>query len=66
MEDKLRIRDMEAADVEASSVIEREAFSMPWSAADFLEMVEADYASYYVAAAESEGWRTREKSPMWQ
>ena len=40
MEDKLRIRDMEAADVEASSVIEREAFSMPWSAADFLEMVD--------------------------
>lgn len=40
---------MEAADVEAASVIEREVFSMPWSAEDFLEMVEADYASYYVA-----------------
>lgn len=54
MEDELKIRDMEAADVEASSVIEREAFSMPWSAADFLEMVEADYASYYVAELNGE------------
>ena len=40
--------------MEASSVIEREAFSMPWSAADFLEMVEADYASYYVAELNGE------------
>ena len=48
-EGMLVIRDMEAADVEAASVIEREAFTMPWSAGDFLEMVEADYASYYVA-----------------
>ena len=45
----LQIREMEAADVEAASEIEREVFSMPWSAGDFLEMVEADYASYYVA-----------------
>lgn len=50
----LVIRDMEAADVEAASVIEREAFSMPWSAGDFLEMVEADYASYYVAELDGE------------
>ncbi|MDE7330834.1 MAG: ribosomal protein S18-alanine N-acetyltransferase [Lachnospiraceae bacterium] len=45
----LLIREMEAADVEAASKIESEAFSMPWSAQDFLEMVEADYAYYYVA-----------------
>lgn len=45
----LLIREMEAADAEAVSVIERESFSMPWSAKDFLEMVEADYAHYYVA-----------------
>lgn len=45
----LRIREMQAADVEAASRIESEAFSMPWSARDFLEMVEADYAYYYVA-----------------
>ena len=43
------IREMKASDVEAVSVIEREAFSMPWSADDFLEMVEADYAHYYVS-----------------
>lgn len=45
----LLIREMEAADAEAVSVIERESFSMPWAAKDFLEMVEADYAHYYVA-----------------
>ena len=43
------IREMKASDVEAVSEIEHEAFSMPWSAEDFLEMVEADYAHYYVA-----------------
>lgn len=48
----LQIREMEAADVEAASRLESEAFSMPWSARDFLEMVEADYASYYVAELE--------------
>lgn len=46
---KVIVRRMKAADVEAASVIEREVFSMPWSAEDFLEMVEADYAYYYVA-----------------
>lgn len=48
----LRIREMNASDVEAASRLEREAFSMPWSARDFLEMVEADYAHYYVAESE--------------
>lgn len=48
----LLIREMEASDVEAASKIESEAFSMPWSARDFLEMVEADYAFYYVAEAD--------------
>ncbi len=43
------VREMKASDVEAVSEIEHEAFSMPWSAEDFLEMVEADYAHYYVA-----------------
>lgn len=45
----LRIREMEAADVETVSKLESETFSMPWSAKDFLEMVEADYAYYCVA-----------------
>ena len=48
----LQIREMEAADVEAASRLESKAFSMPWSARDFLEMVEADYANYYVAETE--------------
>lgn len=48
-EKRTRIREMEAADVEAASRLESEAFSMPWSARDFLKMVEADYANYYVA-----------------
>ena len=43
------VRELTAADVEAVSKIEAETFSMPWSADDFLEMVEADYAYYYVA-----------------
>lgn len=50
----LVIREMKAADVEAASIIESEAFSMPWSAKDFLEMVEADYAYYYVAELDGE------------
>ena len=50
----LQIRDMEATDVEAASRLESEAFSMPWSARDFLEMVEADYANYYVAEADGQ------------
>lgn len=44
-----RIRALEAADAEAVSEIEEEAFSQPWSAKDFMEMAEADYAYYYVA-----------------
>lgn len=50
----MKIRDLTAADVEAASRIEQEAFSMPWSPRDFLEMVEADYAYYYVAEVEGE------------
>ena len=50
----LVIRGMAAKDVEAASRIESEAFSMPWSAEDFLEMVEADYAYYYVAELDGE------------
>ncbi|GFI47440.1 ribosomal-protein-alanine acetyltransferase [Lachnospiraceae bacterium] len=45
----VQIREMMPGDVEAASEIEREAFSMPWQAKDFLEMVQADYAHYYVA-----------------
>lgn len=48
------IRELTAEDAEAVSQIEKEAFSMPWSVQDFLEMTEADYAHYYVAQADGE------------
>ena len=48
------VRELTREDVEAVSKIEAETFSMPWSPEDFLEMVEADYAYYFVAEAEGE------------
>ena len=48
------IRELLAADAEAVSQIESATFSMPWKAQDFLEMVEADYAYYYVAEVDGE------------
>ncbi len=48
------IRELTAADAPAVSKIEEETFSMPWSVQDFLEMVEADYAYYYVAETDGE------------
>ncbi len=45
----LQVREMTASDVETVSLLESKVFSMPWSAGDFLEMIEADYAYYYVA-----------------
>lgn len=48
------IRELRAEDAEAVSRIEEAAFSMPWKVGDFLEMVEADYAHYYVAEIDGE------------
>lgn len=45
----LQVREMTASDVGTVSLLESKVFSMPWSAGDFLEMIEADYAYYYVA-----------------
>ena len=45
----IQIRPLEEQDVKAVSEIEGRSFSMPWKEADFLEMVKADYAYYYVA-----------------
>ena len=50
----MRIRELTEADVVEVSRIEQEVFSMPWSPEDFLEMVEADYAYYYVAEEDGE------------
>lgn len=46
------IRPMRQEDVEPVSSIEAATFSMPWSADDFREMVEAAYAHYFVAEVE--------------
>lgn len=53
-DEKMIIRELKETDVEAVSKIEQEVFSMPWSPKDFLEMVEADYAYYYVAEEDGE------------
>ena len=51
---ELVIRELVSEDAQAVSEIEQESFSMPWSPRDFLEMVEADYAYYYVAEVDGE------------
>ncbi|MDE6976825.1 MAG: ribosomal protein S18-alanine N-acetyltransferase [Lachnospiraceae bacterium] len=48
----MRVRELTRQDVDAVCRIEEESFSMPWKAGDFLEMIEADYACYYVAEEE--------------
>ncbi len=47
--EQIIIRSMETKDAEIISAIEAKTFSMPWKVGDFLEMIEADYAYYYVA-----------------
>mgnify|MGYP002510189554 CR=1 FL=1 len=42
-------REMTAADVPFISRLEEETFSMPWSAASFLQMIEKEDTAYYVA-----------------
>lgn len=51
---ELEIKDliidiMKAEDVHEASLIEEEAFSMPWKESDFLEMIMRPYAHYFVA-----------------
>lgn len=45
----MQIRELRAEDMPAVARIEAEVFSEPWTERDFLEMVEADYAHYFVA-----------------
>ena len=45
----LSIRELQASDIELLSRIEAEAFSMPWSARDFEELLHRDYCIYLVA-----------------
>lgn len=42
-------REMREADVPFISRLEEETFSMPWSAASFLQMIEKEDMAYYVA-----------------
>lgn len=42
-------RDMTPQDVPFISRLEEETFSMPWSSASFLQMIEQENARYYVA-----------------
>ncbi|MCH5261071.1 MAG: tRNA (adenosine(37)-N6)-threonylcarbamoyltransferase complex dimerization subunit type 1 TsaB [Lachnospiraceae bacterium] len=46
---KITYRRMTPADVPFISKLEQETFSMPWSADSFLEMIDREDASYYVA-----------------
>lgn len=46
-------REMEEKDVEAVSKMEKENFSVPWSAASFMEMLQSDHA-FYIVAEENE------------
>ncbi len=48
----VRFREMTPDDVPYISRLEEETFSMPWSAADFLQMIEKEDARYYVAEEE--------------
>ena len=45
---------MAAADVRAVSKIEEAVFFMPWKPDDFLSMIKADYAHYFVAEEDGE------------
>lgn len=42
-------REMRAVDVPFISRLEEETFSMPWSAASFLQMIEKEDTAYFVA-----------------
>ena len=50
----IRYRQMTPEDVPVISKLEEETFSMPWSAEDFLQMIEKEDARYYVAEEDGE------------
>lgn len=51
---EILIRPMQEADVPAISKLEEAAFSMPWSAQDFLDMVDREGSLYVTALAGDE------------
>ena len=50
----IEILEMKEEDLPAVSRMEEETFSMPWSAADFLDMIRCEYAYYVVAKERNE------------
>ncbi|MCI9140356.1 ribosomal-protein-alanine N-acetyltransferase [bacterium 1XD42-8] len=50
----MEIRQMKEEDVPFVCAMEKEIFSMPWSCQDFLDMVHAEHAHFYVVDVESE------------
>ena len=50
----IRIREMQERDAESAGALEELVFSMPWKREDFVEMVRAPYAHYYVALTNNE------------
>lgn len=50
----VKIHEMRSRDVEAVSMIEAKAFSMPWSAKDFAKLVEDNKSLYLVAEMDGE------------
>lgn len=51
---KLEIRELRDTDIVAVSVIERAAFSKPWSEGQFRELLDRDYCVYLVALADGQ------------
>ena len=49
------VRPMTEEDIEEAAALEGKTFSMPWKAADFLEMIKAQYAHYFVAEYDKAG-----------
>ncbi len=50
----VKIRRLQEADVEPVSILEAKAFSMPWSAKDFAQLLEDEKSLYLVAELEGE------------
>ncbi|MBQ9140827.1 MAG: ribosomal protein S18-alanine N-acetyltransferase [Lachnospiraceae bacterium] len=50
----VRIRELQSEDVEQVSALAAKAFSMPWSATDFQQLIEDENSLYLVAESEGE------------
>ena len=48
------IRELKESDIEALTAIERDSFSMPWTAKDFQNLITRDYCLYVVAEVDGQ------------